>query len=107
LLNTLSVYRLFGASVCETINSQISAINSLTRSYSLGSPNSDFSTLTSTSGNYLTYAINVANIVATPPNNTFTKGSTRLGLTYGTYFGAGVTITSFYYNIFASSTVAF
>lgn len=72
----------------------------------MASANGDLSSPTLTSGE-LTYALNVSNIVLSPGNNTFVKGYSRTGLTYGTYYGAGITITSLYYNIFASSTLAF
>jgi hypothetical protein len=55
----------------------------------------------------MTYSINVAKISSTPTNNTFTKGYTRSSMTYGSSFGAGITITSLYYNIFSSSTLSF
>lgn len=38
-------------------------------------------------------------------NNTFTYGNSDTSNAFGTTFGAGYTITSFYYNIFASSTL--
>ena len=54
------------------------------------------------------YYINTTNIVENPPNNTFRYGySTNYNSTYGVKFGAGVTLTSLYYNIFESSTLAF
>lgn len=45
---------------------------------------------------------------ANPHNNTFTYGNldTASDALYGTMFGAGYTITSYYYNIFASSTLS-
>ena len=46
-----------------------------------------------------TYSLNTTNIIDNPPNNTFNYGYSGSD-TYGTMFGAGVTLTSFYYNIF-------
>ena len=53
------------------------------------------------------YTFNTTNVVLNPPNNTFTYGYTRPSMTQGTFFGAGVTITSLYYNIFSSSMLSF
>ena len=50
--------------------------------------------------------LNTTNMYSSPTNNTFTYSNTNTDTTFGTYFGAGYTITSFYYNIFASSTLA-
>ncbi len=50
-------------------------------------------------------SLNTTNMYSNPSNNTFTYGNTYSPSTFGTYFGAGYTISSFYYNIFASSTV--
>ena len=42
---------------------------------------------------------------SSPTNNTFTYSNSDTSVTFGTNFGAGYTITSFYHNIFASSTL--
>ncbi len=106
LLKTLSVYRLFGASVNSLITGVIGSVNSLTTT-ALTSPDSDFTQSNTDGGSYINYALNVTNIISSPPNNTFSYGYYRGGLTFGSTFGAGMTITSLYYNIFASSTLAF
>jgi len=105
LLRTLSVYRLFGASVNSAVAGVIGSINGLTTT-ALGSPDSDFNQTYTNNNWYLSYALNVSNIVANPPNNTFSYGYSR-SLSFGSTYGAGITITSFYYNIFASSTLSF
>ena len=106
LLRTLSVYRLYGASVTSSISGLIPSINLLVSNAGLTSPNADFSNIAHTNG-WMSYTLNVSNIISSPPNNTFSAGYSRPGLTYGTYFGSGITITSLYYNIFSSSTLAF
>jgi hypothetical protein len=50
-------------------------------------------------------ALNTTNMYSNPTNNTFTNGNNDNVNTFGQTFGAGYTITSFYYNIFASSTL--
>ncbi len=105
LLRTLSVYRLFGAAVNSAITGVIGSINGMTRT-SLSTPDADFTSSNTNGGAFLSYSLNVSNINASPQNNTFTYGYSR-GVTFGTTFGAGITITSLYYNIFASSTLAF
>lgn len=62
--------------------------------------------------NFATYGsfnctLNTANMYSNPTNNTFAYGNSDNSLSFGTAYGAGYTITSFYYNIFASSTVQF
>lgn len=106
LLKTLSVYRLFGAGVNSAMSGVIGSVNSLTTT-ALTYPDSDFTQTSTDSGTWINYALNVSNIVLNPPNNTFSFGYYRSGLTFGSTFGAGITITSLYYNIFASSTLAF
>jgi len=100
LLRTLSVYRIFGPVVASSIVGALTSINGLALA---GSPNSD---QTSTSYGAIDYAINASKIIDNPPNNTISYGYLN-GLTYGTYFGLGVTLTSLYYNIFDSSTLQF
>jgi hypothetical protein len=68
-----------------------------------GSTNSD---QTSSSYGTINFALNTTKIVDNPPNNTFSYGYWT-GLSFGSTFGAGVTITSLYYNIFDSSTLQF
>ena len=105
LLRTLSVYRLYGASVNSAVTGIIGSINGMVQN-ALTAPDADFTAATTNSDSYLSYRLNVSNIVASPPNNTFSYGYSR-GVTFGSYYGAGVTITSLYYNIFSSSTLAF
>ena len=75
-------------------------------STSSNSINSYFTDSYRTFSSTFDYALNTTNIVDNPPNNTFNFGYDGSD-TYGTMFGAGVTLTSFYYNIFESSTIAF
>ncbi len=91
---------------------QIGTLNGLTVS-NLGLPSIDFTSTAWAHGSRgFTYALNTSNIVASPPSNTFLKGSNDIaswfGDTYGGgYYGAGITITSFNYNIFQAATVKF
>ena len=104
LLKTVSVFRLYGTAVTSSITGSISSINGMTtRSASI---NSYFTATSYSFSGSLTYSLNTTNINDNPPNNTFNYGYTG-SYTYGTMFGAGVTLTSFYYNIFESSTLAF
>lgn len=75
-------------------------------STSSNSINSYFTSSSVSFSGSLSYYINTTNINENPPNNTFRYGYSG-SYTYGTKFGAGVTLTSFYYNIFESSTLAF
>jgi hypothetical protein len=100
LLQTLSAYRIFGPVVTGSAQTALTSINGLT---TFGSTNSD---QTSSSYGTINFALNTSKIVDNPPNNTFSYGYWT-GLTFGTNFGAGVTITSLYYNIFDSSTLSF
>ena len=104
-LRTLSVYRLYGASVNSAVSGVIGSINGMVNN-ALTSPDADFTASNTNGGAFMSYALDVSKITATPPNNTFSFGYSR-SVTFGTYFGAGITITSLYYNIFASSTLAF
>jgi hypothetical protein len=51
--------------------------------------------------------LDIVNMYANPTNNTFkfSGGTSESSSNFGTSFGAGYTITSFYYNIFESSTL--
>ena len=107
LLTTVSVYRLFGSAVTSHIDSgSIEAINGL--SVRGSSYFNDYMTSTdvSTYAGSISYVLNTTNIYENPPNNTFTGGYSAT-ITNNGKFGAGVTITSLYYNIFESSTLAF
>lgn len=53
-----------------------------------------------------TVGLNTTNMYSNSVNNTFTYGNSDSSNTFGTKYGAGYTITSFYYNIFSSSTVS-
>lgn len=97
LLKTLSVFRLYGTSVTESISGSISYINSMTTSSN--TINSYFTSSSYSFSSTFNYALNTSNIVDSPPNNTFNFGYYGT-ITYGSMFGAGVTLTSFYYNIF-------
>jgi len=50
-------------------------------------------------------SLNTTNMYSSPINNTFTGSNTDDSVSFGSSFGAGYTITSFFYNIFASSTL--
>lgn len=102
LLKTVSVYRLFGPIVTSSISGAISSVNGITK---LGGTSSNFD-YNYVTYNWFGYALNTTNINSNPPNNTFTYGS-GYNPAYGTTYGGGITITSFYYNIFGSSTLAF
>lgn len=110
LLRVLSVYRLFGPAVVQSIQgSSIGTLNGVTASHS-GLASMD---MTADSWSYtgtFSYAINTTNIKDSPPNNTIFPGTNTVATTYlpnGSYYGAGITITSFNYNIFAAATVKF
>jgi hypothetical protein len=98
LLRTLSAYRIYGPVVAGLATGALTTINGLAL---FGSTNSD---QTSSSYGSISYAINTTKITDNPPNNTISFGFST-GLTYGSTFGSGVTITSLYYNIFASSSL--
>lgn len=106
LLQTQSVYRLYGPVVTGSVGSAISTINSMSRVTS--SPDTEMTGNWASSGSF-NPQLNTTNMYSSPTNNTFTSinANSNTDTTFGTYFGAGYTITSFYYNIFASSTLAF
>ena len=97
LLKTLSVFRLFGTAVTSSISGSISVINNLYLRTS--GPDSYFSYYYSYISGSVNFYLNTSNILENPPNNTFRYGYNR-DTSFGSSFGAGVTITSFYYNIF-------
>ncbi len=100
----MNVFRVYGAAVNSAVsNGGILTINGLAR-VSNG-PTSEFSSVFQDYGT-LSYTLNTTNINLSPPNNTFPAGYSE-SLSFGTNFGGGLTITSLYYNIFASSTLAF
>lgn len=100
LLTTLSVYRVFGPMVTGSVATGLINVNNVGL----------FGLTDSNEGSWVDgnigYTLNVSNIIDNPPNNSFTGGYPNW-LSFGTTFGAGVTITSLYYNLFASSTLAF
>lgn len=105
LLKTVSVYRLFGSVVTGSITSGgITAINGMGLKGS--TIDSNFNTFYRTYGSTFNYALNTSNIIASPPDNVFTYGYTA-SLTVNNQYGAGITLASFYYNIFEASTLAF
>lgn len=107
LLQTVSVYRLFGTVVTGSITGSIGTINGLIKR-----PNNLFGVYLSNAspGSYsstgLGYYLNTTNINSNPPNNTFVYGYSGV-FTFNGQYGCGITLTSLYYNIFSSSTVAF
>jgi hypothetical protein len=106
LLQTLSVYRLFGPIVTGSLSGSIGNINGLARNSggSGATPDIELSSSFSSFGVF-DQKLNTTNMYSSPTNNTFTFRNDDNVNTFGTTFGAGYTITSFYYNIFASSTV--
>lgn len=107
LLKTVSVYRLFGPIVTSSVSGALTTINSITvRGSNYFGTYFTNSYPSSYTGYGFNYYINTTNINSNPPNNTFVYGYGG-SFTYGTQFGCGVTLTSLYYNIFSSSTVAF
>ena len=58
------------------------------------------------SGSFTQY-LNTTNMYSNINNNTFVAGnSDSVAINFGSSYGAGYTITSFFYNIFASSTLS-
>lgn len=103
----MSVYRLFGTVVTGSVTGAISNINGLSRRGSNYFTNYFSSNNPpSYSGTSLSYYLNTSNINSNPPNNTFAYGYSG-SFTFNSQYGCGVTLTSLYYNIFSSSTVAF
>lgn len=112
LLRVLSVFRLFGPSVNNAVRSTtIGTLNGLSSSFSgTQLTNIDFTATSWAASGSFSYNINTSNIYDNPPNNTFLVGSNSVAsaATYGSgSYGAGVTITSFNANIFASAVVKF
>lgn len=107
LLKTVSVYRLFGTVVTGSISGAIANINGLSRRGVNYFGTYFTSSNPSTYSYSVTYSINTTNINANPPNNTFGYGYSAGTVNPNGQYGCGVTLTSLYYNIFSSSTVAF
>ncbi len=108
LLQTLSVYRLYGAGVTRAINTAgIPTINSLARNSggTGATPDISLSSSFATSGGFSS-SLNTTNMYSSPTNNTITFGNSDGTAAFGSYFGAGYTITSFFFNIFAGSTLS-
>lgn len=107
LLQTLAVYRLFGPIVTGSVSGAISTINGLTRNSggSGATPNVELSANSFATSGSFGVALNTTNMYSSPTNNTFTYSNSDSSVTFGTSYGAGYTITSFYHNIFASSTL--
>jgi len=103
LLQTRSVYRLFGPVVTGSVGAAISTINGMAKTTS--TPNTEMTGHFASSGSF-SVSLNTTNMYSSPTNNTFTYSNTNSDASFGTTFGAGYTITSFYYNIFESSTLA-
>ncbi len=103
LLKTVAVYRLFGPVVTGSVVGALGSINGLARTGS--TPDAEMSSSKfALSGGFGQY-LNTSNMYTNPTNNTFVASNSDSSTTFGTAFGAGYTITSLYYNIFASSTV--
>ena len=107
LLQTVSVYRLFGTVATGSVSGSLSNINGLTTRGSNYFGTYFTNTYPSSYTGYgVNYYINTTNINSNPPNNTFVFGYSG-GITINGQYGCGVTLTSLYYNIFSSATVAF
>ena len=106
LLQTLSVYRLFGPIVTGSLSGSLSAVNGLARtSTNTITMEMDSTNSYAVSGSW-NFRLNTSNMYSNPTNNTFTYGNSDSSNTFGSKFGAGYTITSFFYNIFASATLS-
>jgi hypothetical protein len=103
LLQVLSVFRLFGPVVSSSIASSIPNINGLAP-ITPSTLNVDFNDTSwlSSSVSAFSYAIDTTLITNTPQNNTVYSMGTPVSLNVNNNYGAGITITSFYYNIFSS-----
>ena len=106
LLQTLSVYRLFGPIITNSVSGSITTVNGLARTGSTTFQTEMITTARATSGSF-NVRLNTSNMYSNPTNNTFTYGNSDSSSSFGSTYGAGYTITSFYYNIFASSTLSF
>lgn len=104
LLQTLSVYRLFGPTVTGSITGALPSVNSLARTGSTFI-DMEWSSWNVVSSGSFGVSLNTSNMYSNPTNNTFTYSNTDSSSSFGTYFGGGYTITSFYYNIFSSATL--
>ena len=105
LLQTLSVYRLYGPIVTASVSGSLPTVNSLARTGSTSINMEMSSTAYATSGSF-NFRLNTSNMYSNPTNNTFVYTNSDSSSTFGTYFGAGYTIASFFFNIFASSTLS-
>lgn len=102
LLRVLRVYRLFGPAISKPIAGSIPSINSLMPTLP-GSLNKDFN-LTSwkdTSVSSFLYAMDMNRIGQS--NNTIGSYGTAVSITPVNQYGASITITSLYYNIFGTT----
>lgn len=107
LLQTLAVYRLFGPVVTASVSGALSSINGLARNTAPGyTPDIEMSATNFAVSNSFYQYLNTSNMYSNPTNNTFVFGNSDASASFGSTYGAGYTITCFYYNIFASSTVA-
>ena len=104
LLQTLSVYRLFGPVVTASVSGILTSVNGLARTGSVPM-NMELSSYYYYSSGSFGFMLNTSNMYSNPTNNTFTYSNTDSSNTFGNTFGGGYTITSFFYNIFASSTL--
>ena len=105
LLQTVAVYRLFGPVVTASVTGALTSINGLARSSAGQTPNIEMSSSSfALSGGFGQY-LNTSNMYTNPTNNTFVASNSDSSNSFGSAFGGGYTIASFFYNIFASSTV--
>lgn len=105
LLQTLSVYRLFGPVVRASVSAAIGSINGLARQSSTNPDMEMSSTSYATSGSF-SFQLNTSNMYSNPSNNTFIFGNSDTTNTFGSSYGGGYTISCFYYNIFSSATLS-
>ena len=106
LFQTVAVYRLFGPVVTSSLSGSIPYINGLTRLPYTSTPVIEMDSNYFASSGGFGQALNTTNMYSNPSNNTFTySNSDTVNNVFGSSYGAGYTISCFYFNIFASSTV--
>lgn len=107
LFHTLSVYRIYGPALCESISGSIGTINGLARrGTDLFGPYFSNSNPNSYTTSVLSFVMDTSNINLNKVDNRFDYGYNGT-FTTGQRFGCGITITSLHFNIFKESTLHF
>ena len=102
----ISVYRINGPAIQESISGTITSFNGLAqKTFSTNLPDENFKSDWTSTGSF-DYSIDASKIYENPPPNIFASGTTNQAYKAGAPFGAGITISSFLYNIFDSSTLS-